>query len=275
MDDQTPKRSGGWWLGGAAAAALLVAVLTWTLWPGNLAETPAGPERVAGSRGAGGAEPTSPEGSGTALAAPGSESPSAKGVTSARPSTVPATSSALGGEASDALFANYGRTSPVPPDANPAVASVAEAVRTGSHPERLSVLVEPEPFDAAAYRADPRAYLDVAEPARAFQAAQPAEGVPVLAALTPALRTAVQGEAVTLRVRSVPNMPVTFTSFDLGQFENRLTTVTVEADAEGVAEASFTGTPGTIGDANILAASPAATGTVKFIVHVRMPPKGK
>jgi len=81
----------------------------------------------------------------------------------------------------------------------------------------------------------------------------------------------VQGEAVRLAVQAVPESPVTFTSFDLGQFSNQLTTITVLADENGVASTEFLATPGTINDVNILAASPMASGQVKFVVNVSLP----
>lgn len=80
-----------------------------------------------------------------------------------------------------------------------------------------------------------------------------------------------QGEPVPLKVRTIPNAPVTFTSFDLGSFSNRLTSITVAADKDGVATAQFTGTPGTYNDVNILAASPMTSGQVKFVITVIVP----
>ena len=67
-------------------------------------------------------------------------------------------------------------------------------------------------------------------------------------------------------------MPVTFTSFDLGVFDkSQLTTVTVQADGRGVAEAVFTAPPGTVDDVRIMAASPVTTGQVRFVVNVQWP----
>lgn len=172
----------------------------------------------------------------------------------------------------DAEPFDVGTTPPIPRDANPQVASVVEAIETGRHPERLSALIAPAAFDEAAFRANPEAYLNVSEPGRVFQTAQPGPGVPRLAALVSRVADAEQGQPVTLRVQAVPSAPVTFTSFDLGAFENRLTSITVRADAEGVAEAVFTGTPGTYNAVNILAASPMTAGQLKFLVNV-LPPR--
>ena len=41
---------------------------------------------------------------------------------------------------------------------------------------------------------------------------------------------------MTLRVRAAPKYPISFTSFDLGKFQNELTAITVEANDQGVAE---------------------------------------
>ncbi len=75
---------------------------------------------------------------------------------------------------------DIGTTPKVPVDANPQVKSVVEALKTGKHPERVSSLITPKPFDQAAYLADSNAYLNVVEPGRIWQVAQPGKGVPRL-----------------------------------------------------------------------------------------------
>ncbi len=173
---------------------------------------------------------------------------------------------------------DVGSTPAIAPDANEQVALAAEAARTGRYPERLSPLfVSDEVFDRNAYAndADARAtYLKTPQPGRVFAPAQPGPGVPrIRGACNP--HTAIeQGEWVILRVQAVPEMPVTFTSFDLGEFENRLTTITVEADASGFAHASFTAPPGTFGPTRILAASPVTSGQVRLTVDVSIPEEG-
>lgn len=189
-------------------------------------------------------------------------------VTDVRPA---AGAAGAGGQSVDQPVYDYGTTPRVPRDANPNVRSVAEALDTGEHPERLSVLISPKPFDEAAYLADPQAYLDVVEPGRVWQVAQPGPDVARIRSLTPRLSRIEQGQTVTLRVEAIPGAPVTFTSFDLGAFENQLTSVTVRADAEGIARANFTGTPGTYNDVNIMAGSPMTSGQVRFIVNVEPP----
>lgn len=163
---------------------------------------------------------------------------------------------------------DYGTTKPVDANTNPQVRSVAEALKNKTHPERLSPLITPKPFDAKAYKEDPKAYLDVVEPGRCFQSAQPGKDVPQLRPLSPQFQNVVQGQFVTLRVQTVPKAPCSFTAFDLGKFQNELTAITVESDEKGVAEAKFYGTPGTINEANVLAASPMASGQARFILNV-------
>lgn len=80
-----------------------------------------------------------------------------------------------------------------------------------------------------------------------------------------------QGASIRLEVQGRPEAPVTFTSFDLGAFQNQLTSITVAADEQGIAQAEFTGTPGTVEDVNILVGSPMASGQVQFRVRV-LPP---
>ncbi len=174
------------------------------------------------------------------------------------------------GEATE-LNLSYGNTPLVKSDANPQAASVAEALATKTHPERLTPAILPAAFDRESYQKDPRAYINTIEPGRVFQSAQPGQGVFPLRTLTPRLVEIVQGQSVPLRVRVQPGAPVTFTSFDLGQFENQLNSITVRADDRGIATARFTGSPGTINDVNILAASPLNSGQAKFVVNISLP----
>lgn len=154
------------------------------------------------------------------------------------------------------------------PDTNKQTESVAAAIRDGNHPERLSVIVRPEPFDAKAFKADPASYLNTVEPGRAFQSAQPGPDVPRLYGTSPARQHVRQGGKVPLRVAVPPGSPVTFTSFDAGAFSNQLTSITVQADAKGLAETEFTATSGTIANVHILASSPLTSGLARFVVNV-------
>ncbi|WP_146414996.1 hypothetical protein [Crateriforma conspicua] len=163
---------------------------------------------------------------------------------------------------------SYGQMPGAKSDDHPAVASVLASQGTAEYRKRTDPMMTPEAFDAGAYRSDPMGYVKAVVPGRVWQTAQPGPGVPVLASRSKLYQAVVQGEAVRLRVVTAAGAPVTFTTFDLGSFENRLPSITVAADDQGVAEASFTGTPGTINDVNILAASPMASGQLHFMVHV-------
>ena len=169
-------------------------------------------------------------------------------------------------------WADYGETPYVPEDANVYVKSVVEAFKTGKHPERISSMAQSRPFDAEAYQQDPSDYLETIEPGRVFQPAQPGPGVPRLDYTARPAVEVTQGESVPLQVKAVPNAPVTFTSFDLGRFkESLLTSVTVQANDQGVATAKFEATPGTIGHVDVLAASPMTSGQLRFMVNVTLP----
>jgi hypothetical protein len=178
---------------------------------------------------------------------------------------------ANGEQKAKATGGDYGRTPPVPVDANPQVKMVAEAIRQKNHAERISAMIPPTPFDANAYKVNPASYTEVVEPGRVFHPAQPGPGVPVLRSISPQLQQMNQGESTSLRVNAAPGAPVSFTSFDLGRFDNQLTSITVQANAQGVAEAKFYAPPGTYNNVNILAASPMASGQTRFVVNVQVP----
>ena len=171
----------------------------------------------------------------------------------------------------DSMQALVGVNRAIAADANPMVSSVAEALTSGKYPERLSAMTVPKEFDSKGYVANPQRYLDTVEPGRVWQAAQPAKGVPACRAISAEYVEALQGEPIVLKVQAAPNAPVTFTSFDLGAFSNQLISITVAANEKGVAMATYTGTPGTYNENSILAASPAASGQVRFSVYVVIP----
>lgn len=157
----------------------------------------------------------------------------------------------------------------VEPDYQAQAESVKEAVRTGSHPERVSPLIEPPPFDLDAYRRDPAKYLQVVEPGRALQPGESGPDIPALAAVgATALQVAELG-TIPLIVRAAPRAPVSFTSLDMGAFANGLSAITVQADDEGVARAEFTATAGTIIKAQVLVASPLAAGRIDLYVAIQ------
>lgn len=160
---------------------------------------------------------------------------------------------------------------PVKVDANAQAASVAEALQTGKYPERLSALIQPKAFDQASYDQDPLKYLNTVEPGRCFQSAQPGPGVPEIKPVGVMPTVLPRGGSVDLRVQTQPHAPCSFTAMDLGSFSNHLNATTVAADAAGVATATFTASPGVVGMASVNAASPVATGRVRFQIMVEGP----
>ena len=161
------------------------------------------------------------------------------------------------------LTDGYGRTPPITAD-NPQVRSAGDALMNHNHPERLNPRIAPASFDAAAYAANPQAYLNVSEPGRVFQSAPAGANVVQIQPVSPYYQDVKQGDSIDLMVKAAPGYPVTFTSFDCGAFGNGLTTQTVEADSAGIATVKFLGVPGTVLESNILAASPMTSGQVRF-----------
>ncbi len=166
---------------------------------------------------------------------------------------------------------NFGRAEPVPGNLNPQTKSVQEALKTHAYPERLTAMIQPtSKFDKAKFDASPTDFLNLVEPGRVFLTAEPGSNVPQLKPSTPTYVQIKQGESTKLTVVSAPNYPVTFTSFDMGKFlENELNSVTVKADKDGVASATFSGSSGTLNDVRVLAGSPMASGQVRFVVDVQ------
>lgn len=161
-------------------------------------------------------------------------------------------------------------TQPVKADANPQAACVAAALKSGTNPERLSMMIQPKPFSAAAYAKDATGYLNVVEPGRCFQTAQPGPDVPQLVPVGATAANIRANESVNLSVRTKPGFPASFTSSDLGSFQNSLNAITVVADDGGVATAVFTATPGVSHIVHIMAGSPVASGQVNFQVDVQV-----
>jgi hypothetical protein len=158
-------------------------------------------------------------------------------------------------------------------DANPHTKSVAEALndKTGSLGHRLSTLIEPPPFDRESYEKDPETYLNTVEPGRIWQQAEPGLGVVPLERKSRYSNAVLQGESVNLEVKVEPKMPVTFYSPRLGQFDNQLATMTVRADDEGIARATFKASSGTREEIEVFASSPVHSGLARFLIDVEVP----
>jgi hypothetical protein len=154
--------------------------------------------------------------------------------------------------------------------AHPGAAKIGEALRTGEHPERFSSLfLPPKPFDKDAYLRDPKAYLDIVEPGRVFQIADPGPRVSPLQREGSGLHQLKPGQTCILGVRCSPEAPVSFLSTHMGFFkENGLNAITVPSDEEGVARVTFVAGPGVSGECLVLAGSPVASGQVQFKVSV-------
>ncbi len=129
----------------------------------------------------------------------------------------------------------------------------------------------PEPFDQEKYDADPKTYLDQIRPGRVFQSAQPGPDVKRLTSISDPFISILQGDAVQLKIQADPGAPVAFYTPEIGTFENRLKSITVAADEEGVATAKFTLGRGSSGLVNVLAASPVHSAQVKFTMKVSLP----
>ncbi len=153
---------------------------------------------------------------------------------------------------------------------HPNVAAIREAAQSGEHAERLTPMMMPRPFDAAAYQADRQAYLDVLEPGRVYQMARPGKDVPQIHAEGSTVKHITQGDVVTLTTTNVPpGWPVSFLSFGGGRFSsNQLQGVTVVADERGTASVVYEATAGTLYTAHVGASSPMASGSVLFVIDI-------
>lgn len=159
---------------------------------------------------------------------------------------------------------------------NPQVKSVLEAIKSGNHPDRLSLTAKREKFDPVVYKKNPNKYLSISVPSRAFETAAPAEGVKRLTRVSSQYIETYQEDSVKLTVKGAEaNAPVSATAFDGGHFQNGLSAITLKASDDGKATLVFTPTAGVIQDARITVASPSSSGTVHFNVYVRKNKKKK
>lgn len=165
-----------------------------------------------------------------------------------------------------------GFSEPVDPEANASVVQLAAALEDRTDPAAFSSFAPPSKFDLEKYRENPEEYLTKIEPSRVFAPAQPGEDVPVIRSDGKRFHRLKQGESVRLRVDAkTAGAPIAFSSGSLGTFENKLTSITVAADDQGIAEAVFTASGGTIDLVRVLAASPMASGQVEFTIDVAVP----
>ena len=128
-------------------------------------------------------------------------------------------------------------------------------------------------FDEAEYWADPAAYVAVAAPGRVFQT------LPVTSVDTPHTyvsngyhQALIHGEQATISVQVPPNAPVNFLAASGGIFaESSLGYVSVQANANGHAHATFVPDKGTVNVVPILVSSPLAADVQTIAIEVRPP----
>ena len=164
----------------------------------------------------------------------------------------------------------------IPPAGSPADAGVAgrgdraslrEAIAQRTNPERLVPNARPTPFDPAAFARAPAAWLKVIEPGRIYLRAKPGPGVARIAAAATDLVHLAKDGTCELAVRVPPGAPVTFHAHEYGRFANGLATLSVRADAGGVARVTLRAPADTVGNGHVSAASPLAVGGVDFLVR--------
>ena len=157
---------------------------------------------------------------------------------------------------------------------HPQVQQVVDALKTGKNPERYDSFIVKRTFDNSAFQKNPelyaRSFAATVEPGRVFATAQPGGDVPVIKPNSAMYHRVTQGEVVRLETISSSFAPVTFTSMDLGEFSNRLSSITVVSDENGNATAEFVAASGTKDDVRILAASPVTTEQIRFTVNVSL-----
>lgn len=142
----------------------------------------------------------------------------------------------------------------------PATVSVVDASQ--------SPLVMPAPFDAARWANDPAYrdwYVKNPEPGRIWQTAEPGPSVPILTTTMARRQVTTAYGTVNLSVTTAPNQPVNFLCFggaSLGLSTGQM--ITAAANAAGLATITVNA-PGR-GSATVRAASPAASGSISFIM---------
>ena len=129
-------------------------------------------------------------------------------------------------------------------------------------------------FDPDEYRADKRAYLDRVEGGRIFDTLEVKEGNPPLVRMGDrvAYLIPVGGGSQEIAVKTQAESPVTFMAFGGGFFDrNGRTSITVEANRRGRAEALVSFGPHVYGSAFVLAGSPVTSGRVMFDFQMEEP----
>ena len=117
-------------------------------------------------------------------------------------------------------------------------------------------------------------YLDVADPSRIHLRApagpdlRAPAGVTRITAKSPSFIEVQPRSRTTLAVQATPHAPVTFLAYDRGAFTNGMSTITVQANQQGLAQADYTITTGTTLDCMIKVTSPLTSGQIDFLLTV-------
>jgi len=165
-----------------------------------------------------------------------------------------------------------GALPPLKGNENPQVAGLyAEVADFHAPAASRSAMFLAQEFDEQKYRENPKTYLDKIRPGRVFKPKQPGQGVRPIAAESNRFVTILQNESVNLIIQASPNAPVTFYTPDGGEFGNRLKSISIAANENGIAEVTYRAVSGVAGLIEILGASPLHSGQVKFTVKVVLP----
>ncbi len=137
------------------------------------------------------------------------------------------------------------------------------------NPQSLSMFYNPKPFDEEAYKKDKDSYLHQIVPARVNQFLNPGKNTPIIAPNGSMDYACKPLGSVDLSVKVKSHAPVTFTTTHGGVFKSTgLSTVTVAADKNGIADVTYVASRGTLHQAYVLCASPLTSGQLKFSIYV-------
>jgi len=138
----------------------------------------------------------------------------------------------------------------------------------------ISIIGKRAKYDSKKYKSSrkySKAYLESAEPGRAFDAANSGPKVKPLERIGNSSIQTTQNVMVKLQVKGDPGQPCSVTAFDGGVFQSGLGYMTSKFDGSGVCTFEFTPTDGVINQCRIRAASPAHSGTLQWTVWAHLP----
>lgn len=133
----------------------------------------------------------------------------------------------------------------------------------------VAVRVEPASSAPAAATAAPAGAAQDLDLSIAWESRPAGPGVPALRALDAGHRSMPAGGQIVLRAGAPPGARVQFRTFDSGRFTGTGRTIAqVQADADGVAQATYEATPGVIDDVHIVVSSPDASDRLEILLTV-------